>query len=140
VRALEPGEARAIAAALGPRVARILGEPGPAAPLFWKQVAEARSASPHEAWSAFVDALEPERIEVLLAARAAAPPVEIDAAEVATFAAEADAAGERTAIFTRDFKILAVRDAGGVVTFGAPERVVKRLEDEIPSMARRPVA
>ena len=124
MRELEPGEARAIAAALGPRVARMLGDRSVAASLFWKEVLEAGE----EAWSALEEALGPERIEVLLAAREGSF-YEIDEGEI----------GDFEVVFTRDFKFLAAARPDGGVVIGAPARVLERLEEAVAGTARRPV-
>jgi hypothetical protein len=142
MRPLAEGEARFVAAALAPRLARIAGEPTASpAPLFFREVGELRGVSPHEAFAALAEAFEPERIEVLLGERGDAI-FELDAAEIRSFAVEDPAA--RVAVFTRDFKFVAVSRpaaAGGGVDFtaGAPERFLRRLEEALPRLGRRPV-
>jgi hypothetical protein len=132
VRELEGGEARAIAAAFLPRVRRMLGDRAAAAPLFWKEVLESRVLDA----AAFADALEPERIELLIGSRGERL-FEVDAGEIEAFAGADPAA--RAALFTRDFKILAVFEPGGAAVVGAPERVLKRLEAALADATRRAV-
>jgi hypothetical protein len=139
VRRLSEAEERQILLALAPRLGRMAGARSAAAALAWTEVAEARGVSPHELWSAFADAFELERIEVVFGCREGAV-YELDVEEVVAFGVEGHK-GPVT-IFTRDFKFLATgrpREGAFEATVGAPERFLGRVEEALPALVRRPV-